>query len=108
MFVVVNTIHASPEELDRIDRAFHETAGDMRAFEGFLGLELWRNDEGLLAVSRWTSRDAFLAYPRSDAFRKHHKRMSHAEAIHAAQIKTYEAEELVGAAGAQTPDLSGA
>ncbi len=94
MFVVVNTIHASPSELERVRQAFRDTVHDLDPFEGFLGFELWKDEGALLAVSRWTTREAFLAYPRSELFRKHHKGKGFAEAMTTAQIKMYEAEPL--------------
>lgn len=94
MYVVVNTIRAPEHELSRIKRAFRDTAHDLDQFEGFLGIELWQDDGALLAVSRWATREAFLAYPRSELFRKHHKGLRGEKAMTAAQIKMYEAEAI--------------
>ncbi|MDI1435409.1 antibiotic biosynthesis monooxygenase family protein [Polyangium sorediatum] len=94
MYVVVNTIQAPEPELARIRRAFRDTAHDLDQFEGFLGIELWQDEGALLAVSRWSTREAFLAYPRSEVFRKHHKSLRGEEAMTKAQIKMYEAESI--------------
>ena len=94
MFVVVNTIRAPEQELERIRQAFRDAIHDLDPFEGFLGFELWQDEGAVLAVSRWTTREAFLAYPRSEVFRKHHKGLHGDEAMVRAQIKMYEAEPL--------------
>ncbi|HZF51784.1 MAG TPA: antibiotic biosynthesis monooxygenase family protein [Polyangiaceae bacterium] len=95
MFIVVNTISAAEPALTVMVEAFRKTAPDLRQFEGFLSFEIWREEGTLLAVSKWSSREAFMAYPRSDAFQRHHKGMTADQAGQTAQIKMYEGEVLL-------------
>lgn len=95
MFIVVNTISAAEPALTVMVEAFRKTAPDLRQFEGFLSFEIWREDGTFLAVSKWSSREAFMAYPRSDAFQRHHKGMTADQASQTAQIKMYEGEVLL-------------
>jgi len=94
MFVVVNTITVAPEAQGRMVENFRAHAPDLRAFEGFLGFEIWQTEGTILAVSRWTSREAFMQYPQSEVFKKHHKGMGGVEAMKAAHIAMYEGESF--------------
>ncbi|MCK6588585.1 MAG: antibiotic biosynthesis monooxygenase [Polyangiaceae bacterium] len=96
MFIVVNTIMAAEPALAVMVEAFRKTAPDLRQFEGFLGFEIWKEEGSLHAISRWSSREAFMAYPRSEVFQKHHKGMTAEQAVEGAQIKMYEGEVLLG------------
>jgi heme-degrading monooxygenase HmoA len=51
---------------------FRRGGPELKKFPGFLGFELWRNDDTLEAVSRWESRDAMEAYRSSPMFGAHH------------------------------------
>jgi heme-degrading monooxygenase HmoA len=95
MFIVVNSISAAEPALTVMVEAFRKTVPDLRQFEGFLGFEVWREEGTLLAISKWTTRDAFMAYPRSEVFQRHHKGMTADQAVHAAVIKMYEGEQLL-------------
>ncbi len=95
MFIVVNTISAAEPALTVMVEAFRKTAPDLRQFEGFLSFEIWREEGTLVAVSKWSSREAFMAYPRSEAFQRHHKGMTADQAVQTAQIKMYEGEVLL-------------
>ncbi len=92
MFIVVNTITVAPEAQSRMVESFRTHTPDLHAFEGFLGFEIWQTEGTILAVSRWASREAFLQYPQSEVFKKHHKGMAGAEAMQAAHIAMYEGE----------------
>ncbi len=72
MIIAVTRISAPAPALDRMAEAFRHAAGDMLQFQGFVGLELWRNNDTLEAISRWETREALDAYTASDAFRAHH------------------------------------
>jgi heme-degrading monooxygenase HmoA len=72
MFIAVTRIALPPEQLEQMAEAFRRSAPDLKQFDGFLGLELWRDGESLQAVSRWESRAAMETYQRSEAFRAHH------------------------------------
>ena len=72
MFVAVTRVKLPKEPRERMAEAFRKNAPDMKQFAGFLGLELWTNEDTLEAVSRWESREAMEAYSQSSAFRAHH------------------------------------
>ena len=72
MFIAVTRVKLPKEPRERMAEAFRKNAPDMKQFAGFLGLELWMNEDTLEAVSRWESREAMEAYSRSGAFRAHH------------------------------------
>lgn len=72
MFIAVTRVAAPTAQLDQMAEAFRRAAPDLKQFEGFLGLELWRDGESLQAVSRWESRAAMEAYQRSAVFGAHH------------------------------------
>lgn len=95
MFIVVNSISAKEEALTIMVEAFRKTAPELHQFEGFLGFEIWREEGTLLAISKWASREAFMAYPRSEVFSRHHKGMTADQAVLSAQIKMYEGEAIL-------------
>jgi heme-degrading monooxygenase HmoA len=84
MYVAVTTIKMPADQLDRVAAAFRHAAPDMKRFDGFLGLELWRTEDTLQAVSRWASREAMAAYGQSEAFRAHHGGVASGPAGHGA------------------------
>lgn len=61
---------------------------------GFLGLELWRDEETLRAVSRWESREAMEVYSQSDLFRSHHGGGSGAQGP-GGQVEYYDGEVVI-------------
>ena len=83
MFVAVTRVKAPREALERMAAAFRKNAPDMKQFAGFLGLELWTNEDTLEAVSRWESREAMEVYSQSSAFQAHHGHGSGAQAASA-------------------------
>ncbi len=95
MFIATNNFTGAEPALAVMVEAFRKTAPDLRQFEGFLSLEVWRGEGTLLVVSKWSSREAFMAYPRSEAFQRHHKGMTADQASQTAQIKVYEGEVLL-------------
>jgi heme-degrading monooxygenase HmoA len=74
MFIAVTRVKLPKEHLERMAEGFRRAAPDMRQFSGFLGLELWRSEDTLEAISRWESRQAMEVYSNSDLFRSHHGR----------------------------------
>lgn len=72
MFIAVTRVTAPKEATDRMAEAFRKAAPDLKQFPGFLGFELWRDEETLQAVSRWESRAAMEAYSKSGMFGAHH------------------------------------
>jgi heme-degrading monooxygenase HmoA len=72
MFIAVTRVKLPKEPRERMAEAFRRNAPDMKQFAGFLGLELWTNEDTLEAISRWESREAMEAYSQSSAFQAHH------------------------------------
>jgi heme-degrading monooxygenase HmoA len=72
LFISVTRVKLPKERLERMAEAFRHGAPDLKQFPGFLGFELWTNDDTLEAVSRWESREAMEAYAHSEVFRAHH------------------------------------
>ncbi|HEU0028557.1 MAG TPA: antibiotic biosynthesis monooxygenase family protein [Ktedonobacterales bacterium] len=72
MFIAVNRISAPKEAIERMTEAFRRNAASLKDFEGFIAFELWRGDDGLEAVSKWESREAFDAWRSSDNFLASH------------------------------------
>lgn len=93
MYVTVTTIKLPKEHMDRVAAAFRKAAPDLKQFNGFLGFELWTNEDTLQAVARWESRAAMEAYTSSDAFRAHHG--GGAQQGPGGQVTGYEGEVVV-------------
>ena len=72
MFVAVTRISAPRDAQERMVEGFRRGAPELKRFPGFVGFELWRNDDTLEAVSRWESREAMEAYRNSPMFGSHH------------------------------------
>jgi heme-degrading monooxygenase HmoA len=72
VFISVTRVKLPKERLERMAEAFRQGAPDLKRFPGFLGFELWTNEDTLEAVSRWESREAMEAYAHSEVFRAHH------------------------------------
>ncbi len=72
MFISVTKIKLPKEPMEQMAQAFRRGAQDLKQFPGFLGFELWLNEDTLEAVSRWESREAMEAYSHSDIFQAHH------------------------------------
>ena len=72
MFIAVTRIRAPKQALDRMVEGFRRGGLELKRFPGFVGFELWRNEDRLEAVSRWQSREAMEAYRSSPMFGAHH------------------------------------
>lgn len=95
MFIAVNTIKADADVIDQMKETFRTSAPEMDELDGFLGFELWQDEDGaLLAISRWASKDAFDQYPGSEMFRRHHKNMARRD-LESADVDFYSAETIV-------------
>jgi heme-degrading monooxygenase HmoA len=76
-WVLVNRISVdSSEEADRIVEAFRHRAGKVDQQPGFLGLEVWREEDGkeVMVSTRWRNKDDFQAWVNGPAFQEAHKR----------------------------------
>ena len=73
MYISVTRIAgAPPQAVDRMVEGFRQGARDLTKFDGFLGFEIWRNEEGLEAVSKGVSKAAMEGYTNSADFGAHH------------------------------------
>lgn len=76
MLIVVNKIadaNISDEARQRMVQGFTHAAPGMKQFKGYLGMELWTEEDGsVLAVSRWESKEALKEYTDNPLFRSHH------------------------------------
>ncbi len=90
MFIAVTRVKLPKEALARMVEGFRRNAPDMKQFPGFLGLELWTNEDTLEAVSRWESREAMENYSASSTFQAHHGR-----GTGAGQVEYYTGEVLI-------------
>lgn len=77
-YISMSRLRVSEERSEQLVNAFRARIGLVDGAEGFLGLEVWRSDRDpaeLIMVSRWTNRDCFTHYMRSDAHRVSHARI---------------------------------
>lgn len=76
MLIAVNKVagpDSSEEVRQRTIQGFSHAAPVMKQFKGYLGMELWTQEDGaVLAVSRWESKEALKEYTESPLFRSHH------------------------------------
>lgn len=77
MFISHSEIHIAGESAAALERAFAERSHAVDRHAGFLGLELLREvgqPGRYLLVTRWSSREDFRRYMKSDDFRAAHAR----------------------------------
>ena len=77
LYVSVSRLRVDPDHVPALI-AFRAGAGEVDAFEGFLGLEVWPSDrtpDEVLMVSHWASRGEFSAYMKSAPHRRSHDRI---------------------------------
>ena len=77
-YVALSEIRVDVDGVDALRAAFDDRLRAVDGWDGFLGLELLadRRDPGrFLMVSRWESREIFVAYLRSEDHRRSHARI---------------------------------
>jgi heme-degrading monooxygenase HmoA len=77
-WVLVNRISVdSPGEADRLVEAFRHRAGKVDQQPGFLGIEVWREEDGkeVMVTTRWREKEDFRAWMDGPAFRQAHARV---------------------------------
>ncbi len=74
MLIATNKISVTPETRERTLKAFEHAIPGMKQLPGFLGFELWFGDDEnvILGVSRWESKEALDNYIKSQTFQHHH------------------------------------
>ena len=74
-YVVANRVPVTPEFAERFEESFRNREGKVENHPGFLRMEVLKPEdpEGVYVVlTHWRSRDDFVAWMRSDDFRKGH------------------------------------
>ena len=77
-FVILSEVGIEDEGAETLERAFQDRLGEVDAFEGFLGLQVWRDrgDPGrFVMVGWWRRREDYVAYMRSAAHDRSHERV---------------------------------
>lgn len=92
LFIAMNTIKVENQE--EMAKVFEHAAPHLKAFDGFLGFELWSSDEELKAVSRWETKEDFDQYINSDMFKKHHGGSEEEDVRPQAKVETFEGKQL--------------
>jgi heme-degrading monooxygenase HmoA len=78
VYVSMSRLRVPAERADELVTAFRRRAHLVDGADGFVDLQVWRNDrdrEELVMVSRWRDKGAFTAYMRSDAHQISHERI---------------------------------
>lgn len=74
----MSRLRVAPDRAQELVAAFRGRAHLVDDAPGFVDLEVWQSDRDpseLVMVSRWTDRDCFKAYMRSEAHRISHDRI---------------------------------
>jgi heme-degrading monooxygenase HmoA len=96
MFIAVNKIQVPAAHRQAALDGFEKAMPGMKRFKGFLGLELWTaEDNTLLAVSRWESKEALDEYVKNDLFKQHHGGPSR-EQEGGSDVTTYYEAKILG------------
>ena len=77
-YVAISHIEVPEEGSDALEAAFRDRLGAVDSWPGFRGLEVLsdrRRPSHYLMISRWTSREDFVSYMRSDDHRRSHARI---------------------------------
>jgi len=78
MFIVCSTFKVAPENADDIDALYKFREHLVDGFEGFLGIDVFRNDADpteFTLLARWADKKNYEVYRRSEAFGIAHRRM---------------------------------
>jgi len=74
-YVVANRVPVTPEFTEQFEESFRNREGTVENHPGFLRMELLRPEdpEGVyIVLTHWRSKEDFVAWMRSDDFRKSH------------------------------------
>jgi heme-degrading monooxygenase HmoA len=77
--------------------AFDRSAPSLKQFAGFVGFELWTSEEEntVMAVSQWESKEAYEGYINSETFKAHHGGASSEQASPHANVSYYIGNKLI-------------
>ena len=74
MFVAMNQFQVDPDRTHEFEEVWRARESQLQGFEGFIHFALLKGDEpgDYVSHSTWASREAFLAWAQSEAFRQAH------------------------------------
>jgi heme-degrading monooxygenase HmoA len=74
MFIAMNQFKVNPVRADDFEGRWRSRESSLRVFDGFVQFALLKGDEpgDYISHTTWASRDAFVAWTQSDAFRQAH------------------------------------
>lgn len=74
MFIAMNQFQVDPARGEEFEEVWRTRESFLQGFDGFVSFALLKGDEpgDYLSHSTWASREAFLAWAQSDAFRRAH------------------------------------
>ena len=78
MYVSVSRLRVQEDRVDGLVAAFRARAGLVDELDGFVDLQVWRSDRDpgeVLMVSRWSDRERFKTYMKSQEHRVSHGRI---------------------------------
>ena len=78
MYVSMSRLRVDEDRSDDLVAAFRARARLVEGFDGFVDLQVWRSDRDpseIVMVSRWTDRECFRDYMRSEEHRISHSRI---------------------------------
>ena len=78
LHVVLSELAIAPEGSEMLEAAFRDRLGEVDAFEGHRGLQVWRDERHAgryFMVTWWDTPDAFKHYMRSQSHHDSHARM---------------------------------
>ena len=78
MYVSMSRLAIPGERAPELVAAFRARSRLADAADGFIDLQVWQSDRDpgeILMVSRWTDRESFKAYMKSDAHKASHDRI---------------------------------
>lgn len=79
MYVSMSRLQIPADRADELITAFQARAGLVDSHAGFIDLQVWQSDRDpgeVLMVSRWSDRDAFKTYMKSNDHKSSHHRIS--------------------------------
>jgi heme-degrading monooxygenase HmoA len=74
MFIAMNQFQVNPERAAEFEDVWRNRESYLQGFDGFIHFALLKGDDpgDYVSHSMWSSREAFLSWAQSDAFRRAH------------------------------------
>ncbi|SEG78326.1 antibiotic biosynthesis monooxygenase [Paenibacillus sp. UNC499MF] len=93
MYIAVNTIEV-PNPAQMVEM-FRKQAPNMKELQGFLGLEVWTDEQAIKVITKWENKEAFEAYTQSEVFKRSHGGHGGQEMKPKARLSYFEGETLI-------------